>query len=157
MFTITIITVGKPKKGPVEEIIAEMQKRLTPYARLEHKIIKEERFSSPSDAPQVHKKEGERIRAAMNKDAYSVLLTEHGETLSSEAFTKLMIVWSENEARTIEFIIAGPLGMDPALKEEVDATLSLSPMTFPHELAQAILMEQLYRAMTILKGKTYHY
>jgi len=137
MFRFHIVTVGSMKKGPLAELVSHYQKLLKGYARVEGAEVKE-------------------VRRVV-KDAFSVLLTEHGKEYDSPQFAKQLMAWSEHETRTIEFVVAGPFGMDTATTKEFDATLSLSKLTFPHDVATTVLYEQIYRAMTILAGKTYHY
>lgn len=137
MFRFHVVTVGSMKKGPLAELVSHYQKLLKGYARVEGAEVKEVR------------------RVA--KDAFSVLLTEHGKEYDSPQFAKQLLAWSEHETRTVEFVVAGPFGMDAATIKEFDATLSLSKLTFPHDVATTVLYEQLYRAMTIVAGKTYHY
>ncbi len=137
MFRFHIVTVGSMKKGPLAELVSHYQKLLKTYARVEGAEVKEVR------------------RVA--KDAFSVLLTEHGKEYDSPQFAKQLLSWSEHETRTIEFVVAGPFGIDDKTIASFDATLSLSKLTFPHDVATTVLYEQIYRAMTIVAGKTYHY
>lgn len=87
----------------------------------------------------------------------TIMLAEDGKTMDSTVFAKTLEKWSEHGQRELAFVIAGPFGFDRKLLEHADHILSLSPMTFPHEMAYVILLEQLYRAGTILAGKRYHY
>ena len=141
MFRFHIVTVGSMKKGPLAELVSHYQKLLKGFARVDVSEVKEVR------------------RVA--KDAFSVLLTEHGKEYDSPRFAKQLLAWSEHETRTVEFVVAGPFGPQlPTLSvgsNGFDATLSLSKLTFPHDVATTVLYEQLYRAMTIVAGKTYHY
>lgn len=145
MFRFHIVTVGSMKKGPLAELVSHYQKLLKGFARVDASEVKEVR------------------RVA--KDAFSILLTEHGKEYDSPQFAKQLLIWSEHETRTIEFVVAGPFGPQetPGVRgkrpglDEFDATLSLSKLTFPHDVATTVLYEQLYRAMTIVAGKTYHY
>lgn len=87
----------------------------------------------------------------------AIILAEEVKTMDSPSFAQSLTKWSDQGQRELTFIIAGPFGFDRALLKHADHVLSLSPMTFPHEMAYVILLEQLYRAGTILTGKTYHY
>ena len=139
MFRIKLIQVGKTKKGPLQELSAKYLKRLSAYAKIETIIVKE------------------LTAETFNKDGFTIVLSEDGQTMDSHTFANALESWSENRQRELTFVIAGPFGFDRALAKNVDLTLSLSPMTMPHELALVVLLEQLYRAGTILSGKTYHY
>ena len=140
MFRIKIIQVGKVKKGPLEELSSEFIKRLSVYVKIEIIPVKELSLINI-------KKEG----------AYTIMLSEDGKTMDSKMFARTLVKWSEQGQRELTFIIAGPFGFDRSLLKNVDVILSLSPMTFTHEMAYILLLEQLYRAGTILNGKTYHY
>lgn len=86
-----------------------------------------------------------------------VLLDEHGQALDSNAFARLLDRFLMRTARRLVFVIGGPWGLAPSVRERADTTISLSAMTFPHELARIILCEQLYRAASILRGEPYHH
>jgi 23S rRNA (pseudouridine1915-N3)-methyltransferase len=98
-------------------------------------------------------KEAEAIAAALRPDERLVLLTEEGRTYDSVAFAQQL---RDSGSERLAFVIGGAEGLDPALKARANWRLSLSPMTFPHELARLLLLEQLYRASSILQGGPYH-
>jgi len=127
------------KKGPLNELAQELLKRLTPFAKIKGIIVKEL-------TPEILKQEGVKI-----------ILSEDGTTHESIPFARTLENWSDHGQKELIFIIAGPFGFDRTLLKHIDHQLSLSPMTFPHEMAYVLLLEQLYRAGTILAGKTYHY
>lgn len=137
MYKFHIVTVGNMKKGPLAEMVSHYLKLLRPFAKVKVVNVREVR--------------------KVRKDAFSVLLTEHGKEYFTGDFAAQVAKWSEHETRTIEFVVAGPFGVDKTVEKNFDATLSLSKLTFPHDVATMLLYEQLYRAMTILAGKTYHY
>ena len=157
MFKISLITVGKQKSGSEKDLVLRYLKQLRSYAKIDIIELAPTKFSSKSDAPKVWKAEAERIKHSLSEQATTILLTEHGEQLDSMDFATKLKRWGENGAKHIQFIVAGPLGIDPSLQNEVDETLSLSSMTFTHDLAQVLLLEQIYRAMTIINKKEYHY
>lgn len=139
MFKIKVIQVGKIKKGPLKEQSDEFLKRLGAYAKMKIVVVKE------------------LTEDILKQDGFTMLLSEDGKTMSSIEFANSLPQWSEQGQKELTFIIAGPFGFDRKLLKHVDFSLSLSPMTFPHEMAYVILLEQLYRAGTILAGKMYHY
>lgn len=157
MYCLTLIMIGKPKASPHQEIVSDYLKRLGPYAKVEIVSIVEEPFRSQADVSRVLKIEADRIRDAWSSDAFRVVLAAEGKEFDSKQFAQKIALWGESGARPIEFILGGPLGLDPSLQKDANATVSLSQLTFPHDLARVMLFEQVYRAMTILKGKTYHY
>lgn len=157
MYHFTFITIGANKPGPHKELSDEYLKRLSSFATIEQVVLKAEPFQSENNRTRVLATEADRVRKALPKDTFSILLTEHGKTYDTPQFSTWIEKVAEHGARHIAFVIGGPLGVDESLVKELDANLSLSPLTFPHDLARVVLLEQLYRAMTIQKGKTYHY
>lgn len=139
MMKTRILTVGKMKRGPLKELTLELLKRLGPYMKVNEKVVDELTVE------------------LLQEQDVAIILSEDGKTMDSNAFAKALTTWSERGQRELTFIIAGPFGFDRALLKHADHVLSLSPMTFPHEMAYVLLLEQLYRAGTILAGKTYHY
>jgi 23S rRNA (pseudouridine1915-N3)-methyltransferase len=139
MQKIKLISVGKMKKGPLQELAQEFLKRIGPYMKVSEQVVDE-------------------ITAELlEAQDVAIVLTEEGTMMNSQDFASILTSWSEHGQRELSFIIAGPFGFDRKLLDAADHTLSLSPLTFPHEMAYVILLEQLYRAGTILVGKTYHY
>jgi len=132
--------VGKVRRGWIQDGIDLYRKRLPGLS------IVELRDGTPE-------KEAEAIRAAWRPDERLVVLMEQGETLASIPFARRLEQISSDR---IAFVIGGADGLTDALKEEADWRLSLSPMTFPHELARLMLIEQLFRAQAILQGRPYH-
>jgi 23S rRNA (pseudouridine1915-N3)-methyltransferase len=98
-------------------------------------------------------REAEAIRAALRPDEQLVVLTEEGQGFDSVAFAARL---QGSGSQRLAFVIGGADGLDPALKASASWQLSLSPMTFPHELARLLLLEQLYRAQSIQQGGPYH-
>jgi 23S rRNA (pseudouridine1915-N3)-methyltransferase len=157
MYSIRLVVIGRVSKGPLGELTAEYLKRLGAYAKVEIKEVKEEAFRSVDERGRVLKEEAERMEKALAQDAYTIILSAEGKGMASEEFAKALEKWSEHGARKIQFVIGGPLGLADSIKERADLLFSLSPLTFPHDLARVLLLEQLYRGITIKKGKTYHY
>lgn len=156
MYQFEIIRIGTGGVDELEIISQSIHKHLRPYAKISSRNLKESSFS-PSTLPQARRADSQRLLEAMNPDAFRVLLSEHGKTFDSAGFSRWIDAISEHGARPVQFLLAGAPGVTPELSEHANATLSLSPMTFTHDMAHTLLLEQLYRAMTILKGKTYHY
>lgn len=156
MLDIVIIAVDKIKAKYFQDAAKEYFKRLSPYAKIRVEELSPEPFRSEGDKDKAKKKEGERIIKAVSKysDAHIIFLTESGELMDSVHFSKWLEMKSD---RKIVFVIAGSLGFDEASIKKASSLLSLSTLTFPHELAQVVLLEQLYRSVCILKGKDYHY
>jgi 23S rRNA (pseudouridine1915-N3)-methyltransferase len=132
--------VGKVRKGWVLEGIATYLKRLPGLQVMELR-----------DAGKA--KEAEAVLAALQPGEQLVVMAEEGQTFDSQAFAERL---EGSGSERLVFVIGGAEGIDPALKARASWKLSLSPMTFPHELARLLLLEQLYRALTIQQGGPYH-
>ncbi len=156
MLSITLITIGKIKEPFFQDAFQEYEKRLKPYVRL--KVVELTLAPFSKDTKEKAKAiEGKRIKDFLEKHdqesgaAAVYLLAERGRTYDSPA----MAAWLEKSSPLI-LVIGGALGFSRELYERYPQ-LSLSSLTFPHEMARVILMEQLYRAASILNGKEYHY
>ena len=156
MYRFTCITVGTLKESYWRDACDEYLLRLKAYARLSLTEVGETRFSKVTDRARVMKSEGERILHIIPTGAYVVALTPDGISHSSEKFAEHIRREGEG-GRTICFIIGGPLGLGDEVLRASHILLSLSSLTFTHQLARVVLFEQLYRAMTIVHNKTYHY
>lgn len=137
---LRILAVGKVRRGWIQDGIDLYCKRLPGLS------IVQLRDGTPE-------KEAEAIRAAWRPDERLVVLMEQGETLASIPFAQRL---EQISSERIAFVIGGADGLTDALKAEAHWRLSLSPMTFPHELARLMLVEQLFRAQAILQGRPYH-
>ena len=155
MITINIVCVGNLKEKYWIDAIEEYKKRITPFAKLNIFEVKESAYGiSEKDILIAKKEEAERIKKYLQ--GYVIALEIDGKNFDSESFAnqiqKLMIQGNS----TLTFIIGGSYGIDKELSNSADLKLSFSKFTFPHQLMRVILMEQIYRAFTILNGKTYH-
>lgn len=137
---IRILAVGKVRKGWVLEGISTYLKRLPGLQVVELR-----------DAGKA--KEAEAVLAALQPGEQLVVMAEEGQTFDSPAFAERL---EGSGSERLVFVIGGAEGIDPALKARASWKLSLSPMTFPHELARLLLLEQLYRALSIQQGGPYH-
>lgn len=155
MFNITILAVGKIKEKYFQEAIGEYLKRLKPYAKITIEELKAEPFKNESEKIKSKKIEGGRILNFLEKHSGSevIILDEHGKKFSSPEFTNYLLKIN----RQIVFVIGGALGIDESVSKKYKNKISLSDMTFPHEMARLFLSEQIYRATTIVKRKEYHY
>jgi 23S rRNA (pseudouridine1915-N3)-methyltransferase len=154
---LTILCMGKTKERFIQEGIEKYLRYLRPYADASIKELKEEKIQDLKDAPSIRKKEAERIFKAVPAGAYLISLDERGEGFTSHEFAALLNNTLESGVREIIFIIGGAMGLDEGVVARSHKTVALSRWTFTHEMARLVLLEQLYRAFTIIKGKTYHY
>ncbi len=156
---ITCIAVGKIKEKFYKDAIAEYEKRLGKYCRLQIVEVADEKVPAGASIAQeetVKAKEAERILAQIKNDTYVITLEIAGAKKDSAAFAKEIASLSLQGKSHITFIIGGSLGLHPAVCRRADAALSFSDMTFPHQLMRVILLEQIYRAYRIINGEPYH-
>ncbi len=156
MLNIKIIVVGKFKEKYWAEAEAEYKKRLTPYAKISLVELSDLAFKNEADRNRIRLAEAEKIKSSIPDNAYVIALTEEGKKFDSEQFAKWMEKLNET-GQPIVLIIGGPMGLDRDFLKSVNTTLSLSDLTFPHQLARVVLFEQLYRAAMINSKKQYHY
>ena len=130
--------------------------RIRRYAALNLIVVPEEKIPSRGKREYIREQEGRRIRAKIRPEVFTVLVDERGNSLSSEAFARSLETWSSSGLKEVAFILGGPYGLDDSLKEKADFRLSLASMTLTHGLAKMLLLEQIYRAFTILRGEPYH-
>lgn len=157
--TLNIIFVGNLKESFFAEAVAEYEKRLNAYCKINNIFIKDEKIpDSPSQAEinLALKKEGERILSVLPPRSYKIALCVEGKQMSSEAFAEVFESAANNGYSEISFIIGGSFGLSDAVKKVCDKRLSISMMTFPHRMMRVILLEQIYRAYNILGGGKYH-
>lgn len=159
MLRIHIIHVGTLKEKYLSDAVAEYEKRLSAYCCINNISIKEERLSDkPSDSEVANaiKKEGERILAALPQRSYNIAMCVEGKQLSSEKFSECISSVANDGFSDICLIIGGSDGLSEKVKASCRMRLSVSEMTFPHQLMRVILLEQLYRAFNIAAGGKYH-
>lgn len=155
MLKLRVRAVGNLHR-PWDGLAEEYLKRVKPFAKVSMDEVKESRFVSATDRDRVLAEEAEKLTRDLPAGAFVVAMTERGKGMTSEAFSRLLS-GHESVGREIAFLVGGPLGIGGAALERADLELSLSPMTFTHEMARVILLEQIYRAATIAHGKAYHY
>jgi len=154
---ITLIVVGKTDKKFILEGIAEYEKRLSHYCKFEVKVIPDVKNSKAMSSNVQMQKEGEQILAAIRPSSEVILLDEKGSEYTSIEFAKFIEKKAISGQSELSFIIGGPYGFSQEVKSAATAKLSLSRLTFSHQIVRLIFMEQLYRAMTIIKGEPYHH
>lgn len=159
MVHITVICLGKLKEKYWRAAETEYLKRLSPFAKIEIKELKEESFSEKDDPEIIRRKEAEKIKKALvgKADGFIIALDEDGDPFSSTRFADKIKSLSDNRAADFVIIIGGPLGLSESILKIADMTLSLSSFTFTHQMARVILLEQIYRSMMINSGRKYHY
>ncbi|MCQ2307709.1 MAG: 23S rRNA (pseudouridine(1915)-N(3))-methyltransferase RlmH [Bacteroidales bacterium] len=154
---ITLLVIGKTDEPYLETGIAKYVGRLGHYVPFEMRVIPDIKNRKTLSEAQQKKSEGELLLSQLQPGDLIVLLDENGKTFSSRGFSK----WIENQmnvgCKRIVFVIGGPYGFSQEVYEKANSKISLSEMTFSHQMVRLIFVEQLYRAFTILKGEAYHH
>lgn len=145
---IVIVSVGKEKDEVSDDLIRHFEIRLLRYFPLEwiyvsHDVTKE--------------KEGNKMLELLKKEDYVVLLDEKGKDIKSEALAELIENRMVDSVRRMVFVIGGAYGVSDKVEERANYVWKLSSLVFPHMLVRVIVLEQLYRALTIIKGEKYHH
>ncbi len=156
---VNILTVGKVKESYLQTGIDEFAKRLQPYTKVDVLEVNDEKISSnPSEADKelVKEKEGERIIGSLAERTYVIALDVKGKPMTSEGLAKSVKNLQLRGYSSLSFIIGGALGLSQAVLDKADYRLSLSHMTFTHQMVRLILVEQVYRAFKIIRGEPYH-
>lgn len=151
---IECIFLGQTNEGYLEKGIADFQRRLERYCQVRIKVVKE-RKGRLADQVRIDT-EGRDLLEQVEPKSLLVALDRTGRQVGSEGFAALFQQWQDQNRRTASFIIGGSLGLSREVLSAADLVLSLSQMTFTHEMARLLLLEQVYRAFTILAGSKYH-
>ena len=151
MYPIALFAFGRLRLEPCRGLEQHYFDMLRPYARLEVTELPE----GKGDPVRQLKDEAERLRPKLAAVTCPVLLTPEGKLRDSEGLAQ-WLVERMNRGERLAFALGSSHGFDPEFKKEIREQMSLSPMTFPHELTRVMFLEQLYRAFTIIRGKDYH-
>ena len=154
MIEIHVISVGSIKEKYMQELISDYKKRISKYAQIELIELKDE--SNKVNENVVKEIEGERILSSIKDGFYVVLLDLRGQMLDSVSLSKKIDEIATYQSSKIAFVIGGSYGVSEAVKKRANYSLSISKMTFPHQFARGILLEQIYRSFKILSNETYH-
>lgn len=156
---IGIIAVGRMKNGPERELVARYLDRAQASGRqigLSGFAITE-LAESRAGNPQTRKlEEAKAIQAALPDGAVAIALDETGKAIDSEVFATSIGDWRDGGKQDLVFIIGGPDGLAPEIRQRADKTIAFSPLTWPHQIVRILLAEQIYRASTILSNHPYH-
>ena len=158
MLNVTVITVGNLKESYLREAAAEYEKRLGAFCKLDLVQLKETKLpESPTDAQiaAALSSEGKQILAAIPSRAYRIAMCVEGTQLSSEQLAQKLEEVGQTHG-TICLVIGSSYGIAPEVKATCDYRLSVSKLTFPHQLMRVLLLETLYRSLGITKGTKYH-
>ncbi len=154
---IVIIAVGKTSTGYVACGVEEFLKRANRYVPTELLVIPDVKSSKALSEDAQKQQEGRSIISALQPGDIVSLLDERGKELTSREFSSMIERRMVQGIKRLVFIIGGPYGFSNEVYERADSKLSLSRMTFTHEMVRLFFMEQIYRAMTIMRGEPYHH
>lgn len=154
---VALILVGKTVNKHFVELIDEYAGRVKHYIGFDIVTIPELKNTKNLSTDQQKQQEGELILKQMQAGDHVVLLDEHGKELRSVEFSAYMEQKMQTVNKRLVFVIGGPYGFSPEVYGRANEKLSLSKMTFSHQMVRLIFVEQLYRAMTIMRGEPYHH
>ena len=154
---IKLLAIGKTDNKQLQSLIDDYAKRLSFYIRFDLEIIPDIKNVKNLSEAQQKEKEGEMILAKISVTDQLVLLDENGKSFSSVGFSEELQKKMNSGIKTVVFVIGGPYGFSEAVYNRAHSKISLSQMTFSHQMVRLFFVEQLYRAFTILKGEPYHH
>ena len=155
--TIKLLAIGKTDDPALQDLTEVYIKRLLFYNKFEVEIIPDIKKAKNLDENQQKQKEGELLLAKLTTSDYVVLLDENGTQYSSEDFSVFLQKRMNSGLKQLIFLVGGPYGFSEELYRRADSKLSLSKMTFSHQMVRLFFVEQMYRAFTILKNEPYHH
>ncbi len=154
---IKLILIGKTDSDYLKTGVEEYVKRLTHYIGFEMIVVPDLKNTKKLSIQQQKQKEGELITKHIQPGDHVVLLDENGKEFSSPEFAAFIEKQSLSGLKTLVFVIGGPYGFSEEIYKTGNRKIALSRMTFSHQMVRLIFVEQLYRAMTIIKGEPYHH
>lgn len=153
---ITLIVVGKTADERLQSLISDYQQRLKHYVPFEFVVLPDIKNAKSLSEEQLKTAEGELILARLTPGMDVILLDEHGREFRSIEYAQ----WLQKKmgsGKDLTLIIGGAYGFSPAVYERANGKISMSQMTFSHQMIRLMAIEQIYRAMTILRGEPYHH
>lgn len=152
-----LLTIGKTTSDILAKGIADYTARVNRYVGFELIQLPDLKSTRGLTEQQQKEKEGEMIIGALQPSDMVVLLDEKGKEYTSREFAALQATMMNRGVKRLVYVVGGPYGFAPRVYDRADAKISLSKMTFSHEMVRLFFVEQLYRAMTILRGEPYHH
>lgn len=152
---LRVIQFGRTKEDWLKEAIAEYLKRLRPMMSLDIVELPDTSISKAGTVEKVKSAEATTCLSRISDDDFVVVLDEHGEQKTSLEFSSFLT--SLSDKRNVVFVIGGVYGLDGIVLKRANSCFSLSPLTFTHQMARLILLEQIYRALMIISNRKYHY
>ena len=155
--TIKLIAVGKTDRKELQALITNYENRLRHYIKFELEIIPDIKNVKNLSENQQREKEGEMILKRVRTSDILVLLDERGKQFSSVSFSEFLQKKMNSGIKQLIFVVGGPYGFSEAIYQKAQGKISLSTMTFSHQMVRLFFVEQLYRAFTILRNEPYHH
>ena len=154
---IRLIAIGKTDHKNLQALIDNYQKRLSFYIKFDLEVIPDLKNAKNLSESQQKEKEGDLILSKITATDQLILLDENGKTFSSVGFSEELQKKMNSGIKTLVFVIGGPYGFSETVYAKASGKISLSQMTFSHQMVRLFFIEQLYRGFTILKGEPYHH
>ncbi len=154
---IKFITTGKTVEKYLVDGIAGYEKRIKKYVNFETVVLKDLKNAANMSFNTIKAKEAEMMLPYLNSSCFRILLDEKGVEFSSKEFATFLEKKMSTDGRDIIFVVGGPYGFDKIVYDNCDFKISLSKMTFSHQMVRLVFTEQLYRAFTILNNEPYHH
>jgi len=155
--TIKLLAIGKTDNKQLQVLIEDYTKRLGHYIKFELEIIPDLKKVKHLSEAQQKQKEGELILAKLNNSDVLILLDEKGKQFDSIAFSSYLQKHMNSGIKRLVFVIGGPYGFSEEVYKKANGKISLSKMTFSHQMVRLFVVEQLYRGFTILRNEPYHH
>ena len=155
--TIKLIAIGKTDNNELKALISDYIRRLGFYIRFSIDIIPDVKNSKNLSEDQQKQKEGELILKSLNPTDILILLDENGKQIDSVGFSSYLQKHMNSGIKQLVFVIGGPYGFSEDIYNKANGKISLSKMTFSHQLIRLFFIEQLYRGFTILRNEPYHH
>jgi 23S rRNA (pseudouridine1915-N3)-methyltransferase len=154
---ITLLLTGKTESQPIREVMEEYIKRISHYTNFEVIAIPDIKNSKNLSVERYKQKEAEIQKKHLIKSDYVILLDENGKEFTSEKFAQFLEHKIQTGIKNLMFVVGGAYGFSEEIRKMAIQTVSLSKLTFPHQLVRLIFLEQLYRAFTIIRNEKYHH
>ena len=154
---IRLLTIGKTDNKALQTLIDDYTKRLSFYVKFDLEIIPDSKNVKNLSEAQQKEKEGELILSKITPTDHLILLDENGKTFSSIGFSDFLQKKMNAGTKTLVFVIGGPYGFSETVYQKAQGKVSLSEMTFSHQMVRLFVIEQIYRGFTILRNEPYHH
>lgn len=154
---IKLVAIGKTDSKELQALVDEYRKRLTFYVRFDLEILPDIKNAKNLSEAQQKEKEGELILSKLSPTDQLILLDENGKSYSSMGFAQELQKKMNQGIKTLVLVIGGPYGFSQEVYARANGKISLSAMTFSHQMVRLFIVEQIYRAFTILRGEPYHH